>query len=277
MLQRVRRQRRRLALCALAAAAGAALASDGDAGQVFLAAAVAALSTTVCVAVLVAVAPSWRWVALKLSVVVALVGLAHRLGVPPGGVAAMAAGLALLLPSQPSWLDALRLPFITTARVERRLVVPADVLWKALLPVPGKPHWDPNVAAVRECTDPRDLVIAYSSLGGDTAPSLQVRLFDVEPPRHFKARDLSLPSAGDGGPVTVASHVVEPDGDDASRLVLMEASWRQGLWTGFTLWLDDYLADNADRLTAVLEGRKDRSLRGATLAATMRRARLRPR
>lgn len=265
MLRRAIRQRRRLALCFLLGAAAGALLSAGRPGGVMpgtLAggAAMAGLSAAIVMA-----APGWRWFALKLAVVAFLAALVWRLaGAPPHATALAAAG-ALLLPSQPTFLDRLRVPFITRARVERRLAVPASGLWEALLPQETDWHWDPHVLAVRPGPDPDVFVYAHRPLGGERGVELPVRVFDVEE-GHFKLRDLSLPGAGRGGPVTITSHTIEPDGDGA-RLTLMEASWRQGLWTAFALWLDDYLADHVDRMAALIEDRRDWSVRGAALRA----------
>lgn len=232
------------------------------------------LSTAVVMA-----APGWRWFALKLAVVAVVIALVWRLsGAPPPGTAAAltAAGALLLLPSQPAFLDRFSVPFITRARVERRLGVPAAELWAALRPAATATHWDPHIQAVRPGDRPDVFVYAHRALGADPGVELPVRVFDIEE-GHFKLRDLSLPGAKQGGPVTVTSHIVEPDGDGA-RLTLMEASWRQGLWTAFAVWLDDYLADHVDRMAALLEGRRDWSVRGAGLrsAAPQARGRRKP-
>ncbi len=268
MLRRAMRQRRRLFLCLLLGAAAGALVTAGRPGGVLpgtLAGGIAAASVG---ASIVVAAPGWRWFALKLAAIVFLAALAWRLaGAPPHATAviAAAAGFALLLPSQPTFLDRLRLPFITRARVERRLSLAPSALWAALRPDATASHWDPHVEAVRRGDRPDVLVYAHRPLGAEPGPELAVQVFDVEG-WHFKARDLSLPGTGQGGPVTVASHTVEADGDGA-RLTLVEASWRQGLWTAFALWLDDYLADHVDRMAALLERRRDWSVRGAALHA----------
>ena len=276
MWRRAIRQRRRLALCFLLGAAAGALVSAGRPGGIMPGTLAGGVALAGLSAAIVMAAPGWRWFALKLAVVAFVAALVWRLsGTPPPATALVAAGAVLLLPSQPAFLDRLRVPFITRARVERRFAVPAAGLWEALLPKETDWHWDPHVQAVRPGKDPGVFVYAHRALGGERGVELPVRVFDVED-GHFKLRDLSLPGAGQGGPVTVTSHTIEPDGagsDGGARLTLMEASWRQGLWTAFALWLDDYLADHVDRMAALLEGRRDWSVRGAVLRFARQQAR----
>lgn len=271
---RLRRQRRRLALCALlGGAAGGLIAGSGigpggwQAGATAGLAGAAAMSALTALVVLLA--PGWRWGVLELAVLAFLDALAVRLGAPAGAATAAALIALFLVPSQIAALDRIRLPVILTARDERHIAVAVGRLWRALVPhVTGK-HWDPHVRQVALGPEPGMFVYEYRALGGEPGETVTVLVFDLDEGRHFKTRDFAAPDPG-GRPVTVTSHVMEPEGAGA-RLTVMEASWRQGLWTAFALWLDDYLGDHVDRLAAQIESRSDRSVRGAMLGATRRR------
>lgn len=207
-------------------------------------------------------APEHRWQVLKLAVAALLAALVLSLGVP-GWAAALTGVLAFVfLPAQPALFDRLQLPFVARARAERRIALGAGQLWEALFPRETAEHWDPAIEQIRPASAPDVCVYVYRPLGDAPRTQIPVRIFDVEPERHFKLRDLSLPHARAGGPVTVTSFVIEPDGA-GSCLTVMEASWRQGLWSAFAFWLDDHLEDHVDSVAALLEGRPDQSVRGA--------------
>ena len=60
------------------------------------------------------------------------------------------------------------------------------------------------------------------------------------------------------------------DAGDGIRLRLTEGTWRQGIWTTFNLWLDDYLNDHIDRMAALMQNLPDPSVKGQALSTIHR-------
>lgn len=209
--------------------------------------------------------PTWRAFVLKCAWISGCIGSVHSVAgdtLAPAHLAIAAAIAGVLLPSQLWWLDRVRLPFISRARVEIPIALDPDQVWAKLCPQETNDHWDPAIRGVRAGSKGDMFFLVYEALDHTGELQVPVKLFDVEPKTHFKTRDLSQPNAQRGGPVTVTSTTIEAAGA-GSLVTLMEATWRQGMWSAFSMWLDDYLGDHADRMSALIEGRKDHSVKGA--------------
>lgn len=271
MHDRLWRQRRRLLLTfILCALAGALMPGDGAGGSMALALQVGVLGLTVSAIALVAL-PEIRWFIFKLAVLAPFCALVAQ--VFPGWVAVLAFLMgAVLLPSQPWSLDRVRLPAIMRSRCQVPVSLDERTLWTKLYPHETNEHWDPFLRGIRLGRSEDTFFFVYEAMSKAGELQIPIKVFDVEPGVHFKTRDLSQPDASEGGPVIVTSHVIEAKGDGA-LLTLMEATWRPMLWTAFSQWLDDYLGDHTDRMAALLEGRRDWSLKGASLKSLTENAR----
>ncbi|MEM7189807.1 MAG: hypothetical protein AAF439_09365 [Pseudomonadota bacterium] len=174
-------------------------------------------------------------------------------------------GLAVLLvPSQLWVLDVLRMPGISINRARRRIGWDREALWGQLFPTATEDHWDPAVAGINPTPSPDIFTYMYANAAYHGNEHVPIRVFDVARAAEFKLRDLSLPDVEDGGPVSVLGHQLdEMDGDTV--LTLTEGTWRQGIWTAFNSWLDDYLEDHMDRITALLHNEFDWSVKGQDL------------
>lgn len=259
MHDRLWRQRRRLLLTFLfCALAGYLLPAGGLFPALQMGVAGLVISSIILIAL-----PDARWIVFKIAVLAPLCALLAQ--IMPGWIAVLAgAGGAILLPSQPWTLDRVRLPFIFRARCQLPVSLDDRTLWAKLYPHETNEHWDPFLRGIRTGRAEDTFFFVYEAMSKAGELQVPVKVFDVEPGVHFKTRDLSQPDAAEGGPVIVTSHVIEADGDGA-MLTLMEATWRPMLWTAFSQWLDDYLGDHTDRMAALLEGRRDWSLKGASL------------
>lgn len=231
------------------------------------------LGAALTAAVLIA-APEGRWFAFKIAVLAPVFALVTSILSNPL-VLLLFAAAAITLPSHPWALDRFRLPLIFRARCQARINLPSAQVWDRVYPRETNEHWDPYLRGIRSGRSDDTFFLVYEAMSRSGELQVPIKVFDVDPGVHFKTRDLSLPDAAEGGPVTVTSHVVEPDGD-ATSLTLMEATWRPMLWTALSQWLDDYLGDHLDRLSALLEGRPDWSLKGASLRTLVTRVQADP-
>lgn len=263
MHERLWRQRRRLivtfVICALA---GFLAHSTGGFGAILQGFQAGVLGMATTALVLVAL-PEMRWLAFKLAVI-GLICAVLTLVFPTWFVLFLGALGVVFLPSQPWALDRFRVPTIFKAHSQVPVSLDRNALWSKIYPSETNEHWDPFLRGIREGRSDDTYFFVYEAMSSAGELQVPVKVFDVEPGIHFKTRDLSQPDASEGGPVIVTSHVVEPNGDGA-MLTLMEATWRPMLWTAFSQWLDDYLGDHTDRLVALLEGRRDWSLKGASV------------
>lgn len=263
MHERLWRQRRRLivtfVICALA---GILAHSTGGFGSILQGFQFGVLGMAATALVLIAL-PDLRWLMFKLAVI-GLFCACLTLILPDWFVLTLGAIGAVFLPSQPWILDQFRIPTIFKARSQVPVSLDKSTLWSKIYPSETNDHWDPFLRGIRVGRAEDTYFFVYEAMSMDGELQVPIKVFDVEPGVHFKTRDLSQPNASEGGPVIVTSHVVEPNGDGAV-LTLMEATWRPMLWTAFSQWLDDYLGDHTDRLVALLEGRRDWSLKGESL------------
>ncbi|MEL7468590.1 MAG: hypothetical protein AAFN27_09045 [Pseudomonadota bacterium] len=274
MLERLWRQRRRLVLTfILCGLTGFILADGGVLASIANTVELGLLGVILTAAMLLAL-PDARWFVFKLAALAPVFALL-ALALPGALVLVLYAAAAIALPSHPWALDRIRLPIIFRARDEARIALPKERVWDRVYPRETNEHWDPFLRSIRSGRSDDTFFLVYEALSRSGELQVPIRVFDVEPGVHFKTRDLSLPDAAEGGPVTVTSHVVESDGDGTS-LILMEATWRPMLWTAFSQWLDDYLGDHVDRLAALLEGRPDWSLKGASLRTFVTRVQADP-
>ena len=272
MHTRLWRQRRRLILVFLLCACAGWIAF-GDSSSSRLSAAfkwgILGLSLT---AIAIIAWPDSRWFLFKASVLAPLLALLS-LGAPIWIVLLIGAVMLTVLPSQPWALDRFRLRYVFKARKQVTIRLDADTLWQKVFPRETNEHWDPFLRGIRSGGTPDTYFLVYEALSQANDLQVPLRVFDVEPGVHFKSRDLSQPNASEGGPVIVTSYFIEASGEH-SVLTLMEATWHPRLWTAFSQWLDDYLGDHADRVAALLEGRRDWSLKGASLKSLAEHARV---
>lgn len=263
MHARLWRQRRRLILTfLLCACAGWVLHGGTLADGLALGLKTGAFGLAITVVALIAL-PDTRWFLFKLAVIAPVAAAIST--VFPGWIA-IAAGLsaAALLPSQPWSLDRIRLPGVFKARKQVSIQMDHATLWLKVFPRETNQHWDPYVRGIRPGRSKGTFFLVYEALSRAGELQVPIKVFDVEQATHFKSRDMSQPDAGEGGPVIITSHVIEATGE-GSMLTLMEATWRPMLWTACSQWLDDYLGDHTDRMAALLEERRDWSLKGASL------------
>ena len=271
MYERLWRQRRRLVLTGLLLALAGYLANDeGLTASLLQAIELGVLGTAITALALIAL-PDARWFLFKMAVLAPVVALLWHAFPAPIAIAAGLAG-AFLVPSQPWLLDRIRLPGIFKARRQVSLSLDRYTVWNRLFPHETNDHWDPYLRGIRSGQSPDTFFFVYEAFSRAGELQVPIKVFDVEHGVHFKTRDLSQPDAAEGGPVIVSSYFVEPDGD-GSLLTLMEATWHPMLWTAFSQWLDDYLGDHTDRMAALLEGRRDWSLKGASLKTLAEQAR----
>lgn len=263
MRARLWRQRRRLivtfVICALA---GFLVHSSGGFGGILQGFQVGVFGMAATALVLVSL-PDLRWLMFKLAVI-GLVCAFLSLVLPNWFMIFLGAVGAVFLPSQPWVLDRFRVPTIFKAQSQVPVSLDKSALWAKLYPSETSDHWDPFLRGIRIGRADDTYFFVYEAMSSVGELQVPIKVFDVEPGVHFKTRDLSQPDASEGGPVIVTSHVIEPKGD-GTVLTLMEATWRPMLWSAFSQWLDDYLGDHTDRLVALLEGRRDWSLKGASL------------
>ncbi|MEO1494751.1 MAG: hypothetical protein AAFV19_21605 [Pseudomonadota bacterium] len=257
---RLWRQRRRILLATTLAGVGGVCVAGND-WQVPVA---TALLASALMAITVVLAPGLRWFVLKMAMVFALCSTVYAAtGVRLDILAPVGVFGLMLVPSQHRWLDHYTMPWIHRALASVEIARSVDAVWQVVRPVPGAPHWDPSVAEVRLGAEPDGLMLKRRLPDGSLVDQ-PLQLLDVAPLRYLKIRDRSLSEAGEDGAVTVTAFRFSGD-RETCRLVLIEATWRRPLWTAFSLWLDDYLADHADHMAALIEGRPDPSLRGAIL------------
>ncbi|MEM7210335.1 MAG: hypothetical protein AAF479_00365 [Pseudomonadota bacterium] len=270
MHDRLWRQRRRLLLTLLLCALAGFILSGGQMlAGILLALQVGVLGLVISAIALIGL-PEARWFVFKLAVLAPLCALMAQAF--PGWFAVLfGLAAAALLPSQPWGLDRIRLPYIVRARCQVPVSLDSRTLWTKLYPHETNEHWDPFLRGIRSGRSEDTFFFVYEAMSKAGELQIPIKVFDVEPGVHFKTRDLSQPDASEGGPVIVTSHVIESNGDGA-QLTLMEATWQPMLWTAFSQWLDDYLGDHTDRMAALLEGRRDWSLKGASLKSLTERA-----
>lgn len=260
---RLWRQRRRLILTFLLCACAGWLAHGGSpAERLTLGLQAGGIGLAITMVALVAL-PDTRWFLFKLAVI-APVATAISIIFPAWIAIAAAIAAAALLPSQPWSLDRIRLPGVFKARKQVPIQMDQATLWFKVFPRETNQHWDPYLRGIRPGRSKDMFFLVYEALSRAGELQVPIKVFDVEQSSHFKSRDMSQPDAAEGGPVIVTSHVIEAAGE-GSMLTLMEATWRPMLWTALSQWLDDYLGDHTDRMAALLEGRRDWSLKGASL------------
>ena len=271
MYERIWRQRRRLFISfALFALAGYLAAGSLISDKIFLSLEAGVIGTAVTALMLIAL-PDGRWFLFKLAVLAPVIAFLYSAFPPPVAIGAALAGI-FFLPSQPWFLDRIRLPGIIKARSETPVSLEKSTVWARLFPHETNEHWDPYLRGIRPGRSPNTFFFVYEAFSRSGELQVPIKVFDVESGVHFKTRDLSQPDAAEGGPVIVSSHFLESSGD-GTVLTVMEAAWRPMLWTAFSQWLDDYLGDHTDRIAALLEGRRDWSLKGASLKTLTEAAR----
>jgi hypothetical protein len=225
---------------------------------------VAALGAGAVMAATVVLAHGWRWFLLKLTLVAALIGgLATATAFAGWIYVALALALLIAIPSQPVWLDRIKLPWIQSAMASAEIERSIDAVWQVVRPVPGAAFWDPSVEAIELGHGNDGLRLKHRRPDGSTFIQ-DLQLLDVAPLRTLKVRDRSLPEADAGGPVAVTAFTFAGDREHC-RLLLVEGEWNRPLWKSISLWLDDYLADYVDHMAALIDRRPDPSLRGAIL------------
>ncbi len=260
---RLWRQRRRLILTFLLCACAGWLVHGGSPGSALpLALQAGSAGLAITVVALIAL-PDTRWFLFKLALI-APIAAAISTAFPDWVAIASGILAAAVLPSQPWSLDRIRLPGVFKARRQIPIRMDRSTLWSKVFPRETNQHWDPYLRGIRPGRSEGTFFLVYEALSRAGELQVPIKVFDVEHATHFKSRDLSQPDAAEGGPVIVTSHVIEAAGE-GSLLTLMEATWRPMLWTSFSQWLDDYLGDHTDRMAALLEGRRDWSLKGASL------------
>lgn len=261
---RLWRQRRRIILTtAIAIVAGLVMFGMDWRGPVGL-----GLLFAVLTSIIVTYIPDLRWFIVKSAIILTILAIIHS-ATDANPVFLLIAGLigAVVLPSQLYWLDDLRRRGIDRAQVTIEISRSIDTVWRAVRPVPGGPYWDPAVTRVSIGQDPDGLILTRRMPDG-TDREIPLQLLDVAPLRYLKVRDRSLPSVADGGPVTVTAFRLDGDPEHCT-LTIFEATWRAPVWLAIELWFDDYLADHADHMAALIEERPDPSLKGAMQRSTL--------
>ena len=271
MHARLWRQRRRLILTFMLCACAGWIAFAGAPFDRMLQALLFGCIGLAATALALVALPETRWFLFKAAVIAPVLAFLSTL--LPGWIMVTLALITLaMLPSQPWVLDRVRLPGVFRSRKQARIGLDRQTLWSKVFPKETNDHWDPYVRGIRPGRSQDTFFLVYEALSNAGELQIPIKVFDVESETHFKTRDLSQPDAAQGGPVIVTSHVIEANGSD-SMLTLMEATWRPMLWTTFSQWLDDYLGDHTDRMAALLEGRRDWSLKGASLRSLTERTR----
>lgn len=253
------RQRRRFAaVAAMSAVAGSSMGT----GAPLAAAALAALGFALALSAAILLRPQRRLLVTRLAVwllLAVIVGLALPGAILPLLTAAFA--LAAFVPVPADWQEMLRLPGIVQTRVRRKLAVPPQVLWDRLYPAATDNHWDPAISAITAGRLPHHYFVNYAEHDYRGAVRIPIQVFDVDPGRTFKVRDLSQPEVEDGGPVAITQTTVEPHAD-GSLLTVHEGTWRPVLADVVNRWLDDILGDQVEHIAAHLEDRRDHSVTG---------------
>lgn len=260
MIHRIWRQRRRLLTIVLMGLVAGLALSGWTSGS--SAVTVPPLMLGIGMATILIV-PHFRHLALNFALFTMLAAvLTTALGYAPSAllILGIGAAAAVLLPAEHVWLNGLRLPWIASTRAGRFIEIAPETLWRKVYPTVSERHWDPALSGILPTERPDHVIYAYATRGYRGGERIRVHIFDVVEGQEFKLRDLSLPNAAEGGPVSVTQHCIEPHGEGAI-LRLHEGIWQVGLWSAISLWLDDYLADHADHIAALLEERRDWSIK----------------
>ncbi|MEM6662417.1 MAG: hypothetical protein AAF666_09595 [Pseudomonadota bacterium] len=264
MALRFWRQRRRILLVTLAALAAAGLLQNAGHPPHW---AIAALALIPLFLLAILFRPQLRLFLTKTAVAAALFSALSTLAVDGYITTILVASFLLLvvfLPSQLWFLDGFRLPWISVSQARKRIALDRETVWQKLFPAPREDHFDPAVAAISQGVDPDVFTFFYATNSYYGDRKIQTRVFDVDDGATFKLRDLSLPDVDDGGPVSVLGHDLQGK-DGQTILTLTEGIWRQGIWTAWNGWLDDYLRDHMDRTAALMHDKPDPSIKGQVL------------
>jgi len=218
----------------------------------------------------VLIAPSLRWFVLKLTILsAAAIAVFALTDMKLAYLVILWFAALLATPSQHRWLNRYVFPGIDRASAHTTIARSVDTVWQVVRPVPGAPHWDPVVENISLAEEPDGLILDRRQPDGSVTSS-HLQLLEVAPLRYLKIRDRSLRPVNEGGQVTVTAFRFD-GGPEQCRLALIEATWHRPLWTAISLWMDDYLGDHIDHMAALIEERRDPSLRGAMLRSVQDR------
>ncbi len=158
--------------------------------------------------------------------------------------------------------ELLRIPGISQLRAARTINADPDLLWDWLLPRATNNHWDASIAGIEATRLTDKFFIVFASQGYDDVERLPIQVFDIDPGRSFKIRNLSHRDVNDGGAVQVTQYTI--DGIEGrpgtARVTLHDGTWRPEVMAALDKWLDDLLGDELEHIAAQLEERRDYSI-----------------